>query len=192
MIALLAAALIATNAPVSEVVAAMRGSVPASLEISGGITVRNRRGVAQSERLYRLVRKDGATELYVDGEKVEEPAAEAARQPLFGSDVTWSDLTLEYLGWKEFSFDEKREGESVHGQVCTVVLMKKGDRTVRVWVDRRTGAMLEAEELEKGEPVRRLWGTRLKKFGDRWSAGTLEVERIGSGHRTRITVKEMK
>ena len=40
--------------------------------------------------------------------------------------------------------------------------------------------------------MRRLWGTRLKKFGERWMANVMEVETIGSGHHTKITVEEMK
>ena len=72
------------------------------------------------------------------------------------------------------------------------MLLKKGDRTVRVWVDRKTGALMQAEELKDGKTVRRLWGTRIKKFGERWMANVLEVETIGSGHRTKITVEELK
>ena len=82
--------------------------------------------------------------------------------------------------------------ESVHGQDCLVVLLKKAARTVRVWVDRKTGAMMQAEELEDGKAVRRLWGTRIKKFGDRWAPNVLEVETLGSGHRTKITVESLK
>ena len=54
------------------------------------------------------------------------------------------------------------------------------------------GAMMQAEELKAGKPVRRLWGTRIKKFGDRWAPNVMEVETLGSGHRTKITVEEMK
>ena len=89
-------------------------------------------------------------------------------------------------------FDAEREGESVHGQVCAVVVLKKGGRTVRAWIDRKTGALLQAEEADGDRPLRRLWGTRLKKFGERWMANVLEVETIGSGHRTKITIEEMK
>jgi hypothetical protein len=70
--------------------------------------------------------------------------------------------------------------------------MKKGERTVRVWVDRKTGAMMQAEEFSGEKPLRRLWGTRIKKFGNRWMANVMEVETIGSGHRTKITVEKMK
>ena len=111
---------------------------------------------------------------------------------ILGTDVTWSDLTLDYLWWDDFSFDAEREGESVHGQVCAVVVMRKGERVVRVWIDRKTGALLQAEEFVGDRPVRRLWGTRIKKFGERWMANVLEVETVGSGHRTKITVEELK
>ena len=80
----------------------------------------------------------------------------------------------------------------MHGQVCAVVVMKKGDRAVRVWVDRKTGALMQAEEFADGRTVRRLWGTRIRKFGERWMANVLEVETLGSGHRTKITVEELK
>ena len=103
-----------------------------------------------------------------------------------------SRTKLEYLWWDDFEFDAEREAESVHGQKCAVVLLKRGGRTVRAWVDRKTGALMQAEELKDGEPVRRLWGTRLKKFGDRWMANVMEVETIGSGHRTKITVDDLK
>jgi hypothetical protein len=70
--------------------------------------------------------------------------------------------------------------------------MKKGDRTVKVWIDRKTGALMQAEEFRGDVPVRRLWGTRIKKFGERWMANVLEVETVGSGHRTKITVDTLR
>ena len=53
-------------------------------------------------------------------------------------------------------------------------------------------AMLQAEEFRGDKAIRRLWGTRVKKFGERWMANVMEVETIGSGHRTKITVEELK
>jgi len=167
-----------------------RAMVPKDVSIKGRIILRNRRGIVQAEYAYSLDRKDGATELAVsgpDGESI--PFEKSGR--ILGTDVTWSDLTLDYLWWDEFGFDEQRESETVHGQVCDVILMKNGDRVVRVWVDRKTGAMMQAEELVSSLPVRRLWGTRIKKFGERWAPNVLEVETIGSGHRTKIIIEEL-
>ena len=190
MIALAAALLISTNAPAAEVVANCRSMIPADVELKGRIVLRSRKGIVQAEYGYDLVRKAGATDLKLtkDDKDVE---FEKSGQ-ILGTDVTWSDLTLDYLWWDNVSFDAEREGETVHGQVCTVIVMKKGERQVRVWVDRKTGALMQAEEIKDGKPVRRLWGTRLKKFGERWMANVMEVETIGSGHRTKITVEELK
>lgn len=188
---LLAAFLIATNSTPAELVANCRTMVPSNVELKGRIILRTRKGFVRSEYDYTLTRRAGATDLVLrDGDGGEVAFEKSGR--ILGTDVTWSDLTLDYLWWDDFSFDKERESESVHGQKCAVVLMKKGPRTVRVWVDRKTGALMQAEELADGKPVRRLWGTRIKKFGNRWMANVMEVETIGSGHRTKITVEELK
>ena len=195
MIALLASFLISTNATARELVMNCRTMIPADVELSGRIILRNRKGIPQAEHDYVLTRSNAVTRLTVDGRPFAEPAQPHNRltaEPICGTDVTWSDIALDYLWWDDFSFDAEREGETVHGQVCAVVLLKKGDRTVRVWVDRKTGALMQAEELKDGKAVRRLWGTRIRKFGERWMANVLEVETVGSGHRTKITVEELK
>ena len=190
MIAPIASVLIATNAPASEVIATCRTMIPSDVELSGRIVLRSRKGITQAEYDYDLTRKSGETDLKIakDGKEVEFDKS----GPILGTDVTWSDITLDYLWWDDVSFDAEREGETVHGQVCTVIVMKKGERQVRVWVDRKTGALMQAEEMKDGKAVRRLWGTRLKKFGERWMANVMEVETVGSGHRTKITVEELK
>lgn len=191
MIALLASFLISTNATASELVMSCRQMIPADVELEGRIVLRNRKGVPQAEYGYVLRRSGGETRLTVRDENGAEVPYEREGR-ILKTDVTWSDLTLDYLWWDEFSFDGEREGETVHGQVCSVVAMRKGGRTVRVWIDRKTGALMQAEEFDAGKPVRRLWGTRIRKFGDRWMANVLEVETMGSGHRTKITVEKMK
>ena len=196
MIAILASVLLSTNATPRELVMSCRSMIPANVELRGRIILRNRKGISQAEHDYVLSRSNSVTRLTVDGNPVESPRPQNLKtskpQNLFGTDVTWSDIALDYLWWDDFSFDSEREGESVHGQVCAVVVMKKGGRTVRVWVDRKTGAMMQAEEFRDGKAVRRLWGTRIRKFGERWMANVLEVETVGSGHRTKITVEELK
>ena len=191
MIALFASLFLATNATPAALVESCRTMVPANVELSGRIVLRSRKGFVLSEYAYTLVRASGKTDLVLrDADGASVPFERSGR--ILKTDVTWSDLTLDYLWWDDFSFDSEREAESVHGQKCAVILMKKGARTVRVWVDRKTGALMQAEELADGKPVRRLWGTRIKKFGNRWMANVLEVETVGSGHRTKITVEELK
>ena len=191
MIAFFASMLVAANASAHDLVMNCRTMIPSNVELEGRIILRNRKGFVQSEYNYRLVRNGGQTSLELkddEGRKV--PYEKEGR--ILKTDVTWSDLTLDYLWWDDFSFDKERESESVHGQKCAVVIMKKGDRTVKVWIDRKTGALMQAEEYKADKPIRNLWGTRIKKFGERWMANVLEVETTGSGHRTKITVEKMQ
>ena len=191
MIAIVASLLLSTNATPRELVMSCREMVPSDVELGGRIVLRNRKGIVKAEHSYVLSRSNSVTRLSVDGKSLKEPAGRR-EDPILGTDVTWSDLTLDYLWWDDFSFDAEREGETVHGQVCAVVVMKKGARRVRVWVDRKTGALMQAEEFDGERPLRRLWGTRIRKFGTRWMANVMEVETVGSGHRTKITVEELK
>ena len=191
MIAIIASMLISTNATPRELVENCRTMIPQNVELDGRIVLRNRKGIVQSEYNYKLVRNEGKTELELKTDKGE-PIEFEKEGRILKTDVTWSDLTLDYLWWDEFFFDKERESESVHGQKCAIVVMKKGDRTVKVWIDRKTGALMQAEEFRGDVPVRRLWGTRIKKFGERWMANVLEVETVGSGHRTKITVDALR
>ena len=195
MIALLASFLISTNATPRELVAECRAMIPANVVLEGRIVMRNRKGIVGLEKDYVLVRTNSATRIFAGGEEIKPPAPGPARprgMSILGTDVTWSDISLDYLWWDDVSFDSLRESETVQGQVCAIVMLRKADRTVRAWIDRKTGALLQAEELAAGRPVRRLWGTRIKKFGDRWMANVMEVETLGSGHRTKITVEKLK
>ena len=192
MISILAAMLLSTNATPRQLVQSCRDMIPRNVEIRGELNLRNRRGISLAKYDYALVRSNAVTRLVVDGKNIESVEGEDASAPILKTDVTWSDLTLEYLWWDDFSFDAEKEAESVHGQKCAVIILKKGERSVRVWVDRKTGALMQAEELKGSSPVRRLWGTRIKKFGERWMANVMEVETLGSGHRTKITVKSLK
>ena len=192
MISILAAMLLSTNATPRQLVQSCRDMIPRNVEIRGELNLRNRRGISLAKYDYALVRSNAVTRLVVDGKNIEAVEGEDASAPILKTDVTWSDLTLEYLWWDDFSFDAEKEAESVHGQKCAVIILKKGERSVRVWVDRKTGALMQADELKGSSPVRRLWGTRIKKFGERWMANVMEVETLGSGHRTKITVKSLK
>lgn len=188
MIALIASLLLSADATARELVVNARALLPADVELTGELVMRNRRGIVQSRYAYVYTRAGGKPSLKIDGENF--PLEELAS--VKGTDVTTADLTLEYLWWNDVSFDEECEGETVNGQRCAVVVLKKDARLVRVWVDRKTGALMQAEEYEGEKPIRRLWGTRLKKFGERWMANQMEVETLGSNHRTKITVETLK
>ena len=113
------------DASAKELVENCRTMIPRDVELSGRIILRSRRGIPIAEYNYRLSRRNAQTDLQLtddDGKSVEFER----EGRILKTDVTWSDLTLDYLWWDDFSFDKEREGETVHGQICSVVVMKKG------------------------------------------------------------------
>lgn len=149
------------------------------------VTISRRQGMAPVIRLSR----EGASE----SEIVDTPLANVQ-----GTDVTWLDLTFDFLWWPNASYEREREGESVHGQKCVVIFVRpeiriEGLSGVRLWVDRKTGCLMQAEQVgEDGRPIRRLWGTRVKKMDGKWMVSVLEVETLGARHRTKITVDGLR
>ena len=149
--------------------------------VTASVTISRRAGMRPTIRLARA----GSA----DAEVVDSPL-----ERVLGTDVTWLDLTFDFLWWTNASYEAEREGESVHGQKCRVILVKpdaeiKGLSAVRLWVDKKTGCLMQAEQVDAdGKPIRRLWGTRVKKFDGKWMVSVLEVETLGERHRTKITV----
>ena len=188
-----------------DILANCRAMLPAEpLTMEGEIVLRNRKGIPSGEYDYSLradrtatpaklnfeFRKHGESEVL---EKLEilrpGPVPEGK---VLKTDVTWLDLSLDFLWWPKAEYEAEREGETVHGQKCDVILISNGDRQVRAWCDRKTGCLMQAEELKDGKPRRRLWGTRIKRFDGRWFPNVIEVETLGSGHRTKIIVDCLK
>ena len=180
------------------------------VELKGAIVLRNRKGIVRSEYGYRLVLDRSKTPAEVDLTICERGGTNVLKHVtlkrpgtipegnVMDTDVTWLDLSLDYLWWRNPRYEAEREGESVHGQKCSVILVDPPDaasgiKAVRLWADKKNGCLMQAETLdENGRSVRRLWGTRVKKFGERWMANVLETETLGSGRRTKITVEELK
>jgi hypothetical protein len=179
-----------SEAEAAKVLRECKNILPSTIEVSGRIIVRNKRGIVKSEHQYKIKRVSSKVEsLTLDGKVIHAP--KDFSQPIIdGSALTWSDLTLDYLTWEKSYYSTEKEDESVHGQKCIVIIAEKDSRTVKLWIDKKTSALLQAEE-RNGQSVRRLWGTRLKKFGDKFSVSVMEVELLGSGLRTKITVEEI-
>ena len=188
-----------------DILANCRAMLPAEpVTMKGAIVLRNRRGIPSGEYDYTLrsdrtavpaklaleFREHGTTNVLERCEILRPGTLPEGK--VMKTDVTWLDLTLDFLWWPKAEFDTEREGETVHGQKCDVILISNGGKQVRAWCDKKTGCLMQAEELKNGKPRRRLWGTRIKKFDGRWFPNVLEVETLGSGHRTKIIVDDLK
>ena len=102
------------------------------------------------------------------------------------------------MWWLNPRYEGACEGESIHGQTCRIIRVDPpagtpGVAGARLWTDKKSGCLLQVEVLDAQEQVvRRIWGTRIKKFGTRWMANVLETETPGGATRTKITVEEIR
>ncbi len=212
------------EASASDVLRTCRAMLPVRpVEVTGSLVLRSRKGIVSSEYDYRLVMRRGEDvsllkiRLLPRGETNEIASVTISRRPgerpliqlakdgkvetvdtplarVLKTDVTWLDLTFDFLWWTNAVYETEREGESVHGQKCLVILVKpdvkvEGLSAVRLWVDKKTGCLMQSEQVDdEGEPIRRLWGTRVKKMDGKWMVSVLEVETLGARHRTKIIV----
>ena len=216
------------QASAKDVLVACREMLPRRpIKLTGALILRNRKGIVQRECDYSLLMRRGHMETHLSVslfarhgtnelasvkisrrgnarptiELISDANSKPVESPLervMDTDVTWLDLTFDFLWWTDAVYEEDREGETVHGQTCMVILVRPPEKiagleAVRLWADKKTGCLMQAEQLGDGmKPIRRLWGTRVKKFGERWMVSVLEVETLGSRHRTKITVEDLK
>lgn len=114
-----------------------------------------------------------------------------------GTDMTWLDLSLDFLWWKDVRFDDTPRGDSRNGRDCDILVAVPpkpipGCSAMRVWIDRQLKCIMQAEQLgPQGNPVRRMWVQRVKKMDDRWMVRDMEVETSNSGHRTQLFVDDV-
>ena len=110
------------------------------------------------------------------------------------TDITWLDLTLAYLWWPDARLDG--EGD-FRGSICDLVRVippepVPGCAAVRLWVDRRLRFLRQVEQLDAADRrVRRMWVSSVGKIGDRWMIRDMEVERPGTGQRTKLHVEDL-
>jgi hypothetical protein len=155
-------------------------------------------GTADVERVVLKRPSDGAADirLYKGLEKKDfSPVSYAGR--IRGTDMTWLDLTLDFLWWKDVRFDNKPQGECRLGRKCYILVVVPpypvaGCSGMRIWVDKQMKCIMQAEQLNpQGDTVRRMWVQRVKKMDDRWMIRHMEIETLGSGHRTKLLVDDV-
>jgi hypothetical protein len=113
--------------------------------------------------------------------------------PVLDTDMTWQDLTLSFLWWRQ----GKVLGEDVvKGRACQVVELDappgEPPGKVKLWVDRQVPMMLQAEAYDaKGKKVRSLWVKSFRKIKERWMVREMEIQQEPPSHRTHITVTDL-
>jgi Outer membrane lipoprotein-sorting protein len=140
--------------------------------------------------------KSAQIKLYAyQGKELKELGTPSYTARIRGTDMTWLDLTLDFLWWKDVRFDDVPRGKSWLGRDCHILLVSPPDpipgcSAVRVWVDVKLCCVMQSEQLDpQGNPVRKMWVQRVKKMlDDRWMIREMEIETLNSGHRTSLFV----
>ena len=130
------------------------------------------------------------------GKEVKDLGSPSYTARIRGTDMTWLDLTLDFLWWKDVRFDDVPRGKSWLGRDCHILLVSPpqpipGCSAVRIWVDAKLCCVMQAEQLDpQGKPVRKMWVQRVKKMlDDRWMIREMEIETLNSGHRTSLFIE---
>ena len=140
-------------------------------------------------------RHDSAATEFVlqEGPTLEPAAAPAWNEGILGTDVTWLDLSMDFLRWPRA---ELAGEDTVKGRLCDIVEVYPpqpipGCLKVRLWIDRDIRMFLQAQQVDENRAVaRQMWVRSVKKMQGRWMVQDIEVEARGSGHRTRLHVTD--
>jgi outer membrane lipoprotein-sorting protein len=78
--------------------------------------------------------------------------------PVRGSDITYEDLSLRFLYWKNARYEGEQRVRTI---TCSIILVQPGSRnsaygSVRLWVAKDRGALIKAEGYDwQGKPSKR-------------------------------------
>lgn len=108
---------------------------------------------------------------------------------VLGTDLTWFDVGVDFVWWR----NPRLAGtDRLKGRTCDLLEVTPPEPTplcakARLWIDRAQKVVMQAVQLDaQGRERRKLWIRATQKVEGRWVFKDLEVETIGTGHRTRL------
>ncbi len=121
-------------------------------------------------------------------------------KPILGTDLTFEDLALKFLYWSHASIEGR---DSIRTRdAWKLLLVAPSHRTqyarVELWVDKESGALLEAEATDwQGHVSKRFEVISGQKFDNRWYLKQMRIETLdpASGHvrsRTYLEIKNLE
>ncbi len=157
-------------------------------------TIRDRFG-EDRERLRITWRDVGQIErAYARGRPLEPAEAPPWFAPIAETDLTWADLSLSFLWWKDA---ETVGTEEKRGRLCYIVDTRppapvEGIARVRLWIDAEIKMILEAQTLDPaGDTTRKLRVKSFKKMDEVWMLKDMDVYHYPSYERTTLEVLDL-
>jgi len=114
---------------------------------------------------------------------------------VLGTDITWLDITMGYVWWRNPTLNGTGK---IKGRLCDILEVEPpspmmGCAKARLWIDREQKMVMQAAQVdEKGRETRKMWVRAVQKIDNRWVLRDVEVETMGSGHRTRLHIDDVK
>ncbi len=123
------------------------------------------------------------------------PQAAALFAPLAGTDLTAFDLQMPFLWWVDFTYEGTAPvvGRPAHKFLlrppAAIAALRPGLAGVRVFLDTQFNALVQAEELGRGDtPLKTISVLELKKIGDRWIVKTVDLRDDVTRNKTQFAV----
>lgn len=160
----------------------------------------NRTELLKAE-MRRVDGKPNLTLIQDDGTRVE---GVNLNTPIGESDLTWVDLTFDYLWWPNVRLLDEAEVEAKDiptrrsSRECVVLEAEpptpvQGLTAVRLWVDKGTGLLMQTEQLGPGgKTARQMYVQRLGRENERWVPREFRVRRLGFDRVTKLTVESVR
>jgi hypothetical protein len=111
---------------------------------------------------------------------------------ILGTGLTWADLSFSVLWWpgSKVVGEDRKINRDCH---VIDVPIPDSDYTMRLWIEKKMGMLLEAQTLDKeGKRLRRLKIKSIKKMDGMWVAKDLELKDETSGSKTTLQISDLK
>ncbi len=113
--------------------------------------------------------------------------------PILGSDITWENLSLQFLKWTNTVYVGS---DTVLGLNCSMIKLYpttyKDTDHYKIWVAQKNHALMRFEEYNAENKLKRtIWIKSLKKIDDGFTVKDLEAESFPAVHRTKIKINSI-
>ena len=151
-----------------------------------------------------LTRKNGETTLALTNAEGVTSNNVRLNTPIADTDLTWVDLTFNYLWWNQVTqlteeeLDKRNLKSREGGRNCVVLEAfppqeVKGIYSVLLWIDLSTGYLVQSEQTDAhGKAVRRMWVQRIGRENGRWVPREFRIQRDGMRRVTKLTIASIK
>jgi len=195
--------------PADAILEFVRTKLPSDpIKLSGTLKVRTKKGFTKASLPVEMELDWGATSPtanYRIGEesleiiwKNDQPSytfsndRNTPTSDILGTGLTWADLSFSVLWWPNSKLiDEKKK----INRDCFVVdvPVPDSDKTMRLWIEKKMGMLLEAQTLDaRKKELRRMKIKSIKKMDGMWVAKDLEIRNKATGNKTTLQITDLQ